>query len=75
MLPKGLRGEAYITEITRLINEWLIESPIRKYAMYTLHVMLGLILQKPLKSSKRKDHIAALKQRLEKWKNGEFLQL
>ena len=66
MLPKGLRGKDYITEITRLINEWLVESPIRKYPVYTLHVMLVLILQKPLKSSKRKYHIAALKQRLEK---------
>ena len=34
MLPKGSSGKDYIKEITRLINEWLIESPIRECAMY-----------------------------------------
>ena len=43
--------------------------------MYVLHVMPALLLQKPSKPSKSKDHVAALKRRLEKLKNGEFLQL
>ena len=61
MLPKGSSGKDYIPEITRLINEWLIETPIRECAIYALHVMLALLLQKPLKSSKSKDHVDALK--------------
>ena len=75
MLPKGSSGKDYITEITSLINEWLIESPIRECAMYALHVMPTLLLKKSPKSSKSKDHVDALKRMLEKWKNGEFLQL
>ena len=74
-LPKGSSGKDYIKGITRMINEWLIGSPIRECAMYVLHVRPLLLLQKPSKCSKGKDHVAALKGRLEKWKNGEFLQL
>ena len=58
-----------------MINEWLIESPIRESAMFALHVMPALLLQKPSKSSKSKDHVDVLKRRLEKLKNREFLQL
>ena len=65
MLPKGSSGKDYIKEINRLINEWLIGSPINESAMYTLHVMPALLLQKPSKSSKSKNHVAALN-RLEK---------
>ena len=43
--------------------------------MYALHVIPALPLQKPSKSTKSKDHVDTLKRRLEKWKNGEFLQL
>ena len=69
MLPKESSGKDYIKEIPRLINEWLIESPIRKCAMYILHVIPALLLHKPSKPSKSKDHVAALKRRVEKWKN------
>ena len=37
--------------------------------------MPALLLQKPSKSSKTKDHADALMRGLDKWKNGEFLQL
>ena len=43
--------------------------------MYALHVMPALLLQKPSRSLKSKDHVDALKRRLKKWINGEFLQL
>ena len=75
MLPNGSSGKDYIKEIIRMISEWLIESPIMECAMFALHVMPTLLLQKPSKSSKSKDHVITLKQRLEKWKIGEFLQL
>ena len=75
MLPKGSSGKDYIKEIIKMISEWLIESSIMECATFTLHVMLTLLLQNPSKSSKSKDHVITLKQRLGKWKNGEFLQL
>ena len=72
MLPKG---KDYIKENNKLINEWLIESQTSECVMYALHVMPALLLQKPRRSSKSKDQVDALKRMLEKWKNGEFLQL
>ena len=53
----------------------MIGCPIRECAMYALHLMPALLLQKPSKSSKSKDHVATLKRRLQRWKNGEILQL
>ena len=74
-LPKGSSGKDYIKEITRMINERLIGSPIRECVMYALHVMPALLLQKPSKSSKSKDHVDALKRRLGKWKMESFATL
>ena len=39
MLPKGSSGKEYFNEITRLINEWLVGSPIREYTMCAVHIM------------------------------------
>ena len=75
MLTKGSSGKDWIKEITKLINEWSIGSPNRESTMYALHVMPVLLLQKPSTSLKCKDYVAILKRRLQKWKNGEFLQL
>jgi len=75
MLPKGASGKDYIKETTRLINEWVADSPVKDCALYAIHVMPALLLQKPSKTSKSKDHVDALSRRLVKWKNGEFIQL
>ena len=43
--------------------------------MKTVHVMPVLLLQKPYKSSKSKDHHAALKRRLKLWEEGKIEEL
>ena len=75
LLPKGLSGKDYIRETTRLLNAWTEKSPLRQCAMAAIHIMPALLLQKPSKSSKSKDHARALERRLKLWKEGEFLQL
>ena len=75
LLPKGKNGKDYIKEITRLVNAWIENSPLRKCAMSAIHIMPALLLQKPSKSSKSKDHTIALERRIKLWKDGEFLQL
>lgn len=75
MLPKGSSGKDYIKEITRLINEWIVNSPIKECSMYAIHIMPALLLQKPSKSSKTKDHVNALQRRMKLWKDGEFIAL
>ena len=75
MLPKGSTAKDYIKETTRLINECIAESPIKECAMYAVHVMPALLLQKPAKNSKSKHHVEALNRRLKLWQNGEFDRL
>ena len=43
--------------------------------MTPIHIMPALLLQKPSKTSKSKDHVKDLERRLRLWREGEFLQL
>ena len=63
LLPKGSSGKNYLRETTRLLNSWVEKSPLRQCAMTAIHVMPALLLQKPSKSSKSKDHVMALEKR------------
>ena len=75
MLPNGQSGKNYIREITRLINAWTENSPLKDIAWKAIFIMPALLLQKPAKESKAKDHVNALKRRLTLWYNGEFENL
>ena len=72
MVPRGGRGKTFIKEITRLINLWTDDSLLENIALKVIHNMLALLLQKPNKNSKAKDHVAALERRLE---NGNIIKL
>ena len=73
MLPFGKSGKTYIDQVTYLLNEWLHDSPLSNISIKM--VMPQLLLQKPSKSSKMKDHIAALNRRMELWVQGDFQEL
>ena len=75
VLPKGNAGEKYIEETTRLFNCWLTNSPLKPISFKAIMVMPSLLLQKPTKTSKAKDHLAALERRLGLWEAGEILEL
>ena len=75
MVPSGAAGKSYIKEVTRLINSWNENSPLKSIALKAVHIMPSLLLQKPSKNSKTKDHISALNRRLELWGEGKFDEL
>lgn len=75
MLPNGAAGKKFIREITRLLNAWVEKSPLRVITMKAIHIMPALLLQKPSKNSKSKDHLKALERRLELWHKGEIEDL
>lgn len=75
MLPNGSTGKNYIREVTRLLNAWKENSPISNLSMKAIHIMPALLLQKPSKSSKSKDHRIALERRLTLWQKGDMLSL
>ena len=74
-LPSGASGKAFIVELTRLINLWTNKTTLECTALTSIHTFVPLMLQKPSKSSKNRDHIRHLLLRLDKWQKGEFLSL
>ena len=75
LLPSGKAGKEFIDEMTRLVGEWNNDSPLKLISLKALMVMPCLLLQKPSKTSKAKDHLLALERRLLLWKNGDIEEL
>ena len=75
MLPTGKVGKRYIDETTRLMNAWTEDSPLKNVAFKVIMIMPSLLLQKPSKNSKSKDHVSALERRLLLWSRGEIPHL
>ena len=61
--------------MTRMINAWVYDTPIKNIALKALHVMPALLLQKLSKNTKSKDHLKSLKRRFEIWKEGNINEL
>ena len=55
-----LLGRTFFEEVTRLMKLWINDTPLRKIALKAVHVIPALLLQKPSKTSKSKDHYAVL---------------
>ena len=75
MLSTGKAGKHYIDEITRLMNAWTNDSPLKEIAFKAIMVMPNLLLQKPYKESKSKDHCKALARRMDPWLAGNIMEL
>ena len=57
MVPTGAACKKIIDEISRLLNIWTNDTPLKTVALKAIHVMPALLLQKPSKMSKAKDHL------------------
>ena len=71
-LPSGPSGKSYIAELQRLIDLWVNKTPLESVALLAQSVFGPIMLQKPSRTSKNRDHIKYLTERLNKWKNGQF---
>ena len=58
-----------------MLNFWTDNSPLKLIALKALHIMPALLLQKPSKTSKSKDHLAALSRCLQLWDDGKISEL
>ena len=78
LLPSGKAGKDYITEMNRLVNYWnqdsvnLLDVSLK---MLMCMCMPALLLQKPHKPSKSRDHTGALLRRHALWKSCDFEKL
>ena len=75
MLPSGSAGKQFIEETTKLMNEWLYGSPLKDTAFKAILIMPRLLLQKPSKKSKSREHLKALERCMDLWTSGEILDL
>ena len=75
MVPTGTAGKKFIGEISRLLNLWTNIAPLKNIALKAIHVMPALLLQKPSKMSKAKDHLKAQKRIVRLWEEGNIIEL
>ena len=59
MLSKGASGKECLNETTRLCNLLVNNIPYESIALKAVHVMSALLLQKPSKCLKSKEHLEA----------------
>ena len=67
MLPSGAVGKRYVEEVTRLMELCTQDTPLKSISLKAIHAMPALLLQKPSKSSKARDHLQALERRIKLW--------
>ena len=65
-------GQSFIEELTKTINFFTSYSALEEVALTMVMIMPALLLQKPAKKSKTKDHKAYLEKRLKWWVDGEL---
>ena len=76
MVPTGAAaGKKFFDEISRILNLWTNNTPLKNIALKAIHVMPALLLQKPSQTSKAKDHLKALERRLRSWEGGNITEL
>ena len=75
LLPTGKSGRNFILELTRLINAWVDNSAMKDISLKMIMIMPALLLQKPSRTSKSKDHSKALERRLSLWEEGRLTEL
>ena len=66
----GKIGKAFVAEVSRLIRAYAEESTLEPVTLKCVMSMPALLLQKPHRSSKVKEHISCLERRVKLWVDG-----
>ena len=69
------RGKVLSTKWRGWLTHGFSDTTIKDIALKALHVMFVLLLQKPSKDSKSKDHLKSLERRFGIWKEGNIDKL
>ena len=75
LLPTGKGGRCFRDETTTLIGAWVRGSPLKNMELKAAIIMTCLLLQKPSKDSKSKEHTKVLERRLQLWTDGRLAEL
>ena len=74
-LPTGKAGKEYITELAKWLEEFNKDTEFAPIALKVYHTLPSLLLQKPSKNSKSKEHLRKLEERLALWRCGNITTL
>ena len=75
LLPSGQVEKNFIDEISRLMIDWIHESPLKNMAFKAIMVLFRLLWQKPSRKSKSKNHFKSLENQMELWHVEEIMEL
>ena len=75
MLPSGKQGKEFIKELSSWLNKFNNDSVYQSIALKAYMILPSLLLQKPSKKSKAKEHSLKLSQRLILWREGNIMTL
>ena len=75
LVPFGSAGTSFVKEVASLFQAFADKSSLERVSMKAITLIQTLLLQKPSKKSKTKDHISHLKRRLDLWSSGDVQQL
>ena len=68
MITSGKAGKEFITELSSWLNKFNNDTHFQSIGLKVYMILPSLLLQKPSRKSKAKQHSAKLSQRLTLWK-------
>ena len=71
-VPSGSAGKSFVSELARLYQAYADSSSLECIAMKATTVFPILLLQKPSRTSKSKDHVKHLQRRIKLWLDGDI---
>ena len=71
-VPSGEVGKAFVSEMGHLYHAYAQNSPLEEIALKCVMTMTALLLQKPHRSAKTKEHSICLECRVTSWKHGDI---
>ena len=74
-IPKGNTGKAFVNELARLFAAFASGTTLESVSIKATIVLPHLVLQKPHRSSKPKDHASSLERRMKLWEQGDLAEL
>ena len=74
-VPSGNAGKSFVSELACLFRAYAEGSALEVIALKAITVMSLLLLQKPHRTSKSRDHMACLERRMKSWKAGDNNEL
>ena len=75
LIPTGSDGNSFVQELARLLQAFADGSSLECIRMKAVIILQVLVLQKPSRTSKTREHISHLKRRMALWKAGNLNEI